>query len=378
MIQLCRHILHEGRVCKAAAVGGTFFCRHHGAVKTTLAKSQPRPDPYGIHEPLPFVFPEDRASLQLDLFLVLQAFNDRKIDVRTANCMTYNLQACMTNLGKRPLVEPDEQNTVQRVILTPEGEEIAPPREALEEGENPPLHHKGCPCQKCAEQYRDATPEQHHQNCQCGMCIETSDQPSAISDQESTFSHREPAFLQPSEENGCPILDAPFAARVGDHESEPAVLNAERRSLYPALALNPPLKTASAEKLYAKELTRDPANKEVNVIDYLYGDHIRKYEAQYAARAAAAIREGIEPPPYEPFAVNKIELESEKRYKATMEQVEKNKQIAKEIWERRFGKEEPLEETKAASINQRIRPNLQTHQPQRRSQNSLRQPTTRN
>ena len=98
------------------------------------------------------------------------------------------------------------------------------------------------------------------------------------------------------------------------------------------------LRTASAQKLYNKELTRDPANKELNVIDYLYGDHIRKYEAQYAARAAAAIREGLEPPPHEPFAVNKIELESEKRYKATMEQVEKNKQIAKEIWERRSGK----------------------------------------
>ena len=77
---------------------------------------------------------------------------------------------------------------------------------------------------------------------------------------------------------------------MGEHETEPAALNAERRSLYPALALNPVFRTASAQKLYNKELTRDPANKELNVIDYLYGDHIRKYEAQYAARAAAAIK----------------------------------------------------------------------------------------
>ena len=305
MIQLCRHILPAGVICNQSAVKGTLFCRHHAALKTAIAQCKPAPDPYGIHKPIPFVFPEDHAAIQLNLFMVLQALNDKSIDNRTANTMNRLLKSCEHNLGQTPLAGESKENAVQRIILTPDGEEIAPPREALEEGENAPLHHKGCPCQKCAEEYRNAAPEQHHKDCQCGMCVENSDQRSAIGDQ---------------------------------------------------AALNPVLRTASAQKLYNKELTRDPANKELNVIDYLYGDHIRKYEAQYAARAAAAIREGLEPPPHEPFTTNKIELESEKRYKATMEQVEKNKQIAKEIWERRFGKEEPLEEAKAASIHHEFDP----------------------
>ena len=319
MIQLCRHILPAGVICNQSAVKGTLFCRHHAALKTAVAQCKPAPDPYGIHKPIAFVFPEDHAAIQLNYFMVLQALNDKSIDNRTANTMNRLLRSCEHNLGQTPLAGESKENTVQRIILTPEGEEIAPPREALEEGENPPLHHKGCPCRKCAEQYRDATPEQHHANCQCGMCSEPSDQRSAISDQAGKESDQRSAF--------------------GDQA-----------------ALNPVLRTASAQKLYNKELTRDPANKELNVIDYLYGDHIRKYEAQYAARAAAAIREGLEPPPHEPFTTNKIELEGEKRYKATMEQVEKNKQIANEIWERRFGKEEPLEESKAASINHEFDP----------------------
>ncbi len=328
MIQLCRHILPAGVICNQSAVKGTLFCRHHAALKTAVAQCKPAPDPYGIHKPISFVFPEDRAAIQLNLFMVLQALNDKSIDNRTANTMNRLLRSCEHNLGQTSLAGESKENAVQRVILTPDGEEIAPPREALEEGENAPLHHKGCPCRKCAEQYRDAQPEQHHQNCQCGLCVESSDQRSAISDLESS-DQRSAISDQLSDQRSA----------IGDQD-----------------ALNPVLRTASAQKLYNKELTRDPANKELNVIDYLYGDHIRKYEAQYAARAAAAIREGLEPPPHEPFAVNKIELESEKRYKATMEQVEKNKQIAKEIWERRSGKEEPLEESKAASINHEFDP----------------------
>ena len=162
---------------------GTLFCRHHAALKTAVAQCKPAPDPYGIHKPISFVFPEDRAAIQLNLFMVLQALNDKSIDNRTANTMNRLLRSCEHNLGQTSLAGESKENAVQRVILTPDGEEIAPPREALEEGENAPLHHKGCPCRKCAEQYRDAQPEQHHQNCQCGLCVESriSVQRSAIS-----------------------------------------------------------------------------------------------------------------------------------------------------------------------------------------------------
>ena len=293
MVPLCRHIKINNRPCGSPALKGQLLCFSHQQVKK-ITRRPVRPG--GFSSTIPFVFCEDRAAIQVNLQLVLQHLADGKIDTRTANAMTNTLRAARINLGKTPLLEEDREATVQRVILTPEGEEIAPPREALEEGENPPLHHQACPCQKCAEEFRDQPAEQHHQNCQCGLC----------------------------EEGMCRETDGPA------------------------------LKTATAQKLYNKELTRDPANKEVNLYDYLYGEHHKKYEAQYAARAKAAIEAGIEPPPYEPFAINKIELECEKRYKATMEQVEKNKQIGKEIRERLFGKDEP--ETNPESINNEFNP----------------------
>ncbi len=323
MLPLCRHILPAGGACPQPAVRNSHYCRHHGTLKIAIDKSQNPSNPYGVVQALPFVFPEDRAAIQQNLFLVNQALNEGRIDTRKANAMTNNLRACMTNLGKMPLVEPNSEQPVQRVILTPEGEEIAPPREALEEGENPPLHHKNCPCQKCAEEYRGQPAEQHHQNCQCGLCEDAPSTPNAELPQNDV------------------ILSEAQSAQSKDLRFSPS-----------ATAAN--VRTAPAQKLYNKELTRDPANKEVNLYDYLYGEHHKKYEAQYAARAKAAIEAGIEPPPYEPFAINKIELECEKRYKATMEQVEKNKQIGKEIRERLFGKDEA--ETKPESINNEYNP----------------------
>ncbi|MGC2606638.1 MAG: hypothetical protein WA419_13905, partial [Silvibacterium sp.] len=68
MIQLCRHILPAGVICNQSAVKGTLFCRHHSALKTAIAQCKPAPDPYGIHKPIPFVFPEDHAAIQLNLF----------------------------------------------------------------------------------------------------------------------------------------------------------------------------------------------------------------------------------------------------------------------------------------------------------------------
>ena len=47
--------------------------------------------------------------------------------------------------------------------------------------------------------------------------------------------------------------------------------------------------------------SRDPLNRPWSVAEYTFGDAIRRHEAQYAARAAAALAVGIEPPPYEPY-----------------------------------------------------------------------------
>jgi hypothetical protein len=302
MLQLCRHIFPAGRACQAPAIHGTYFCRHHGQVKVAIARAA-QPTPYGTYRPLTFAYPEDHDAIQLNLFVVLQALNDRKIDNPTANTMNRLLRSCELNLNKKLATETAAKNatknTVQRVILTPEGDEIAPPREALEDGEAAPLHHKACPCQQCAEQYRNAAPEQHHADCQCGLC--------EVGDQETAT------------ENGCPISqrDVGENGDVGENA----------------------VRVAPAQKLYAQHLTVDPANKEVDVYTYLYGDHLKKYEAQYAARARAAIEAGIEPPPYEPFATNKVELECLKQEKIRNEQIEKNKQIAEEAWQRYVARE---------------------------------------
>jgi hypothetical protein len=293
MIQLCRHILPSGVLCTQAAVKETLYCRHHSAVKQTVAASKLPPKLYGIHVPLPLAFPEDRAAVQMNYFLVMQALNDRRIDSCTANSLNRLLKGCAENLRAGSLAGAEKERAVQRVVRTPEGEEIAPPRLVLEEDEAEPVHDEECLCPQCAERFHGAAPELHHAECGCGLCEETSDQGSAVSDRN--------------------FEDQDF----GDGE---------------AGSLNPVPRTARAEKLYT--------------VERAHSTHVDSYEEvrqKYAARCEArerAAEAGVELPPEEPLSSPKIESEGERRYKAIMEQVEKNKQIANEIWERRFAHEE--------------------------------------
>ncbi|MGB7191795.1 MAG: hypothetical protein WBD10_16780 [Acidobacteriaceae bacterium] len=97
-VALCTHIKTDGIVCGSPAVSGTELCYHHSAVKTALGKVQ-SPNEFGVC-PIPFVFPEDRASMQINFFLLLTAFNEGRIDVRTYNCMLSMLRSMARNLGK--------------------------------------------------------------------------------------------------------------------------------------------------------------------------------------------------------------------------------------------------------------------------------------
>jgi hypothetical protein len=56
-----------------------------------------------------------------------------------------------------------------------------------------------------------------------------------------------------------------------------------------------------AAALLSAATQRDPPNRPWSVAEYTFGDVIRRHEAQYTARAAAALAEGIEPLAYEPF-----------------------------------------------------------------------------
>jgi hypothetical protein len=112
-VQLCTHIKTDGVRCGSPAVAGSEVCFHHSAVKTALGKVQP-PNEFGVC-PIPFVFPEDRASMQINFFLLLQAFNEGRIDLRTYNSMLGMLRSMARNLGKSgSLVEDREQGSELR------------------------------------------------------------------------------------------------------------------------------------------------------------------------------------------------------------------------------------------------------------------------
>ena len=110
----CTHIKTNGEVCGSPAVSGTEFCYHHSAVKTALAKPHGKA-PYEGFAPIPFLFPEDRASMQINFFLLLQAFNEQRVDQKTFRLMLSMLKAMAKNLGKTgSLVEEasDQRSTV--------------------------------------------------------------------------------------------------------------------------------------------------------------------------------------------------------------------------------------------------------------------------
>ena len=171
MIQLCRHILPGGRLCDQASVRGTLFCRHHSTVKAAIAREQAAPDPEVKHTPIAFVYPEDRAAIQLNLFLVIQALNDRRIDNRTANTMNRLLHSCEQNLRAGALAEATRETTAQQVVTLPNGDEVGMPREAMEAIDDPAeMHGTGCACQECAGKADQLPKERHHAACRCGAC----------------------------------------------------------------------------------------------------------------------------------------------------------------------------------------------------------------
>jgi len=231
MYQQCRHIQTNGYRCRQIALSEKQFCYYHQnrqprrrrSVLRAPANTQtydygaiPVADPSAqlqaqvqVLPAVELLFPEDTASIQINLYRIAVAQAENRIDTRTANSMTWNQQVCLINLARKPLLDAapapaatqirsrshsteaddDDSETgtryydpanppqqvprpVHRVILTPDGDEIAPPVEILEDNEAEPIHHKGCPCRICAEKYRNHPPELHHANCTCGLCEE--------------------------------------------------------------------------------------------------------------------------------------------------------------------------------------------------------------
>jgi len=300
MIQLCRHILPAGRECTQPALHGTHYCRFHTQARRHTRRRRRNPNDFTFT--LPLALPEDRAAIQTNLHLIALATIEGRIEPAVARALTYTYRACALNLKAGPLLDADHDNTVQRVILTPDGEEIAPPREALEKDEPAPTHGPECPCRKCAEQYRGAAPERHHSDCKCGLCKASAPQP-------------EPNLKEAGEEN-----------------------------------------PADAAQLYSREPAPHRANDDAEEDDSLNDyESIRQI---YWARQEA-MKAGLEPPPWPSDAEKKTGAKTDdapkpepyhvRRYNEIMEQVEKNKQIANEIWRRRYPEQAAKEDAEKAA-----------------------------
>ena len=431
MIQLCRHILASNQRCAQPAQNGKRFCRHHRGLNAwkrhsghsfqsvptrtydhgTMLVPEPR-----VYPPLELEFPEDRASIQINLYRIIDRLARGLMDRSTATALMYGMQVSQTNLGKTPLLEsapashsrsrssssdddsdttaptPSPMRIVSRVIITPEGDEIAPPVEILEDNEAEPIHHKGCPCLLCAEKYRNQPPEEHHPACQCGLCEEAegsglreqgSNEDSGLraqgaqytehSAQRSATTHNdvilsearvacavegpavielatiegsdnastttlspEPCALSPAikgsqgpapTDSGLaqqgPVEERGFspAYQAGPKDRGPRgqvfVRGVEDRTALPQAEAQPeaerpapyplhPKRIARASALLSGSTNRDPLNRPWSIAEYTFGDAVRRHEAQYAARAAAALAAGIEPPPYQPYVTGLI------------------------------------------------------------------------
>ncbi len=369
MMQLCRHIKTSGHRCAAIALSRHNFCYHHDHLHIERRNSGLRSQlktktPIPTHDlgtiPVPVIaepnppspvsleFPEDPAAILTNIYRVTNLLVQGQIDRPTANSVTYGMQVCLTALsGKssgKSLFDPapqthsqsrsrndsgdgDSETTysdrstpatavsrpVHRVILTPDGDEIAPPAEILEDNEAEPIHHRLCPCLLCAEKYRNQPPEEHHPDCQCGLCEEQEPPTNDVILSEATAGSgvEGSAFSQASPTNDVILSEARNACGVegsafADHDEAGESSGESSLSSEPC-ALSPRRpRIARASSLLSGSTNRDPLNRPWSVAEYTFGDAIRRHEAQYAARAAAALAVGIEPPPYKPYVTGLI------------------------------------------------------------------------
>src|SRR6185437_6425805 len=99
---LCTHVKTNGIVCGSPAVAGTELCYHHSAIKTAMGHvGSGGRGVGGEFAPIPFVFPEDRASMQINFFLLLQAFNEGRIDLKHFKAMMSMLSRWRRIWGRR-------------------------------------------------------------------------------------------------------------------------------------------------------------------------------------------------------------------------------------------------------------------------------------
>jgi len=132
----CRHIKISGHRCQCPALRGEKFCYYHHTTRRAVPKqeAQRRKSNRATFD---MPFPEDRASIQHTLGMVIQRLATNDLDPRRAGLLLYALQIASTNLPKEDLKKLPIP-TVDEIILEPELDAIAP--ETLY---NPDLRVKG-------------------------------------------------------------------------------------------------------------------------------------------------------------------------------------------------------------------------------------------
>lgn len=142
---ICTHIKTNGIRCGSPAVSGAEHCHHHSALKTALTTPRNNKPGRGGFAPIPFVFPEDRASMQINFFLLLQAYNEQRIDQRIYNSFLNLLRSMARNLGKTgSLVEEardqepgtrDQKKSDQRSAVSDQKNKVQGTGRKAQEGE---------------------------------------------------------------------------------------------------------------------------------------------------------------------------------------------------------------------------------------------------
>ena len=105
MVPLCKYILDGDQPCEQAAIKGGHYCRHHQVVRKSVAAAEAESEL--SHPSLPFVFPSNYACQLHNYFLVVEALNDGRVDLKTANMMHRLQKSCDASL-KQAVLERDQ------------------------------------------------------------------------------------------------------------------------------------------------------------------------------------------------------------------------------------------------------------------------------
>jgi len=128
----CRHIFVDGRRCRSASLRHEDFCYYHHTTRHPMADPAARKARLST---LDLTIPEDRASIQLSIGLILQRIASNDLDPRRAGLLLYGLQIASSNLPPHPVLPPHAvplpEQPLEVVEQHPDHGLLAPPAEAL-------------------------------------------------------------------------------------------------------------------------------------------------------------------------------------------------------------------------------------------------------